>query len=286
MRKEVSKENRKVKMLFITLIVEIYVVCMLGQLASNRISIANFITQSLIFILLALVIILKRDFRVFSILFFTLVYGTAIIYNTLLVNSEETGNIVYIWLVLIPVVGITALLLINKIDEGIAIISKKEHEKSLVLLDEVTGYRTESALIKELKREIVKAKRHKYKLSIMIVELQYYNELKRLYSSKDINEIYMAIANAISNLARIEDTKFRYKENQFILVLPFTDIQGVEVVKSRFKENLKRIKVSSLGKGEDILTFKYKIAVKEYDGISEDPIKLLNDIERELEYDV
>lgn len=286
-KKEINKqENFKIKILFVGLILELYTVLMIGQLNRSTISIGEFVTQSLIFILIVLVILAKKDLKIFSILFFTLVYGTLIIYHALLGDSAIKAETEYLWLISIPIIGITVFFLISRIEYVLNFVAKKEIENNLITIDEITGYELEGALIKDLKKEMVKTKRHKCNLSVMLVEVQYTNELKKLYSTSEVNEIYLAIANSINKLARLEDMKYRYKEDQFILVLPFTNVEGIEIVKKRFKENLKNIKISSIGKGEDILTFKYKIAIKEYDGISDDPIEFLNAIEKELEYDV
>lgn len=285
--KKTNKQERiKIKTLFIILTLELYTIFMIGQLGASQVSISKFITQSLIFILIALVILTRKDLRVFSILFFTLVYGSLIIYHALLGSESLESGIEYIWLSLIPIVGITAFFLINEIEDILNFALKKEIEQTLITIDKVTGYELEGALIKDLKIEMVKSKRHKCNLCVMIVELQYKNELKKLYSNSEMNEIYLAITNSINKLARLEDMKYRYKEDQFVLVLPFTNLEGIEIVKKRFKENLKNIKLSSIGKGEDILTFKYKIAIKEYDGVSDDPIEFLNVVQKELEYDV
>lgn len=283
-----KKSNRldviRLKVIFVILFVELYFVCMFSQLMSNEISVVNFITQSLIFILICLITLTKKDLGVFSILFFTLVYGTAIIYDLLIFNPGKGSRISYLWLIMIPLVGITTFILFKRLDAIIGLAYQKDIEQSLVTIDKVTGYELESALIKDLKREMIKSKRHEYSLSIMLVELEYASDLKKLYSESDVNEVYLEIASSINNLARLEDMKYRYKENQFILVLPFTDINGVEVIRNRFNQNLKNVKISTLRKGEDILTFRYKIAIKEYDGKSEDPILYLREIEKELEY--
>lgn len=274
----------RLKLIFIILFIELYFVCMFSQLMSNEISVVDFITQSLIFLLISIVILTKKDLGVFSILFFTLVYGTAIIYDLLILNPGKENRISYLWIIMIPLVGITTFVLSKRLDFIIGLAYQKDIEQSFVTVDKVTGYELESALIKDLKREMIKSKRHGYSLSIMLVELEYANDLKKLYSESDVNSVYLEIANSINKLARLEDMKYRYKEDQFILVLPFTDINGVEVIRNRFSQNLKNVKISTIGKGEDILTFRYKIAIKEYDGESEDPILYLKEIEKELEY--
>lgn len=284
---KINNQRRITKLIFILLITEIYIMATVVQLGTNNENLKSFIVESLIFILITLVIFLSKELKVFTILFFTLLYGAGIYLGILMQINNSMYNITqYILLVLMPIIGITTFMLIIKIDELCIKAEEADRKKVLFTIDEVTGFENRGTLIKDLQREMVSSKRHKYPLSLMLVELQYANELKNLYNEDEINSIYLAIANTMNRLARIEDLKYRYDEHHFMLVIPFTDQKGVEIIKKRFKENLGSINIEMKTKGENLLKFQYKIAIKEYNEEIKEAIDFIKQVEKELEYDV
>lgn len=279
--------KRDIKILFLIFIVEMYLIATVNRLLSEIVDVREFIAQSMIFVLMTLIVILSRELRVVVILFFTLIYGGGVFLEVWFSNGQNLiGPGRYIILILMTVIGITMFLLMGKIEDIYQEALNRIDEKQLITIDNVTGFDNKTALIKDLKKEMLRSKRHRYPFVMMIVELQYGDELKKIYTKQEVDNIYLALANSITDLARVEDLKYRYDENKFVLLAPFTDSKGGEVIKNRFKDRLSRIEFNSEIKGDRILDFKYKISLKEYDKEGENPIELLNVCEKELEYDV
>lgn len=282
----IIKSKRKIsKAIFIGIIIELYILMTTVYLVTNKID--SFIAMSIIFILISLVVLLPRELKVFSILFMTLLYGGGLYLNDVIILSLEQIDIYkYVYLFCIPILGITTFFLVIRLEEFYLNMEEVRKKEALFTIDEVTGFENRGTLIKDLQRQMISAKRHKYPLSIMIVELQYANELRNLYNKEEINTIYLSIAKAINELARSEDLKYRYDDNLFMLIVPFTNKDGVEIIKHRFKENLGEINIISQEKGEGFLKFRYKIATKEYDESISESIDFIRQVEKELEYDV
>ncbi|WP_061322161.1 GGDEF domain-containing protein [Clostridium botulinum] len=212
-------------------------------------------------------------------------YVTFIIYNNT-IHRNPVELITYIWMVDIPLSAFIS----GKLSENINLIQsintrlQKEY-RDLIIIDKTTGLSNLKGFYIDLDREMSKAKRHKLNLSLMIVKIQYYDELNAILGEKKMEEILKIISNVITLAIRGEDISYKLNKDTFAILMPSTNFQGAEVVKNRIKESIseENLKIKQEDKNVNI---DIKVGIVEYKNTIKEAFEFKELAEKELEYDV
>ncbi|NFI07033.1 diguanylate cyclase [Clostridium botulinum] len=212
-------------------------------------------------------------------------YVTFIIYNNT-IHRNRVELITYIWMVDIPLSAFIS----GKLSENINLIQsintrlQKEY-RDLITIDKTTGLSNLKGFYIDLDREMSKAKRHKLNLSLMIVKIQYYDELNAILGEKEMEEILKIISNVITLAIRGEDISYKLNKDTLAILMPSTNLQGAEVVKNRIKESIseKNLKIKQEDKNVNI---DIKVGIVEYKNTIKEAFEFKELAEKELEYDV
>ncbi|BDB01218.1 GGDEF domain-containing protein [Clostridium botulinum] len=212
-------------------------------------------------------------------------YVTFIIYNNT-IHRNPVELITYIWMVDIPLSAFIS----GKLSENINLIQsintrlQKEY-RDLITIDKTTGLSNLKGFYMDLDREMSKAKRHKLNLSLMIVKIQYYDELNAILGEKKMEEILKIISNVITLAIRGEDISYKLNKDTFAILMPSTNLQGAEVVKNRIKESIseENLKIKQEDKNVNI---DIKVGIVEYKNTIKEAFEFKELAEKELEYDV
>ncbi|WP_434283923.1 GGDEF domain-containing protein [Clostridium botulinum] len=212
-------------------------------------------------------------------------YVTFIIYNNT-IHRNPVELITYIWMVDIPLSAFIS----GKLSENINLIQsintrlQKEY-RDLITIDKTTGLSNLKGFYIDLDREMSKAKRHKLNLSLMIVKIQYYDELNAILGEKKMEEILKIISNVITLAIRGEDISYKLNKDTFAILMPSTNLQGAEVVKNRIKESIseENLKIKQEDKNVNI---DIKVGIVEYKNTIKEAFEFKELAEKELEYDV
>ncbi|HBJ2611315.1 diguanylate cyclase [Clostridium botulinum] len=212
-------------------------------------------------------------------------YVTFIIYNNT-IHRNPVELITYIWMVDIPLSAFIS----GKLSENINLIQsintrlQKEY-RDLITIDKTTGLSNLKGFYIDLYREMSKAKRHKLNLSLMIVKIQYYDELNAILGEKEMEEILKIISNVITLAIRGEDISYKLNKDTLAILMPSTNLQGAEVVKNRIKESIseKNLKIKQEDKNVNI---DIKVGIVEYKNTIKEAFEFKELAETELEYDV
>ena len=157
--------------------------------------------------------------------------------------------------------------------------------EKLVHIDETTGFGNGREFLVDLEIEMARAKRYQYPLTVGILEIQYYQELLRLYGD-NANKVFEKLAEAINKTIRIEDAKYRIDKDQIALILPHTSLKDAKILKKRLKDGIAEIEIPATKEMKKSFLITSKLAFLEY---SQD---IINNVEykslavAELEYDV
>ncbi|NFC48755.1 diguanylate cyclase [Clostridium botulinum] len=212
-------------------------------------------------------------------------YVTFIIYNNT-IHRNPVELITYIWMVAIPLSAFIS----GKLSENINLIQsintrlQKEY-RDLITIDKTTGLSNLKGFYIDLDREMSKAKRHELNLSLMIVKIQYYDELNAILGEKEMEEILKIISNVITLAIRGEDISYKLNKDTLAILMPSTNLQGAEVVKNRIKESIseKKLKIKQEDKNVNI---DIKVGIVEYKNTIKEAFEFKELAEKELEYDV
>ena len=88
------------------------------------------------------------------------------------------------------------------------------------------------------------AKRKKYPLSIIIIDIDNFKNYNDEYGHLKGDEVIVKVSNALKScLRRSTDHIFRYAGEKFAAVLPDTDKPGANVVANNMKSSIEKLKI-------------------------------------------
>lgn len=213
------------------------------------------------------------------------IYGSVIFYQ-LILGYSQIWTLNYIWFGFYPISAFIGGNIHQIIERQNGLLNQCETlTDKVVNIDDVTGFGNSRELLRDLDREMSRSKRFKYSLTLMVVQIQYFDELLSIYGEEGSSKLLKSLSTIIDNALRIEDLRFRLEDDLFALVLPYTTPDDALVVKERIVKNLEAMSIddtSSLSR--------YKIEIKvgacEYKKEIPNPMAFKALALKELEYDV
>ncbi len=117
--------------------------------------------------------------------------------------------------------------------------------------DEKTGLYNNKFFETLLDMEIEKAKRGKQKLSLIIIDIDFFKKINDTYGHMKADELLKTLADVIKKHARKSDIVARFGGEEFIILLPETDLEKAK----RFSLKLRNLVHS------DKMLKKYKVTI-------------------------
>ncbi|EJO5347865.1 GGDEF domain-containing protein [Clostridium botulinum] len=280
-----QRHSKNIDIYMIFLLLDFFCILSFVCFDLNKNIMLNFIMFGLLFMVVTLGYFrgVVEGFLLSAIIIFF--YGTYIIYNNI-IYKKQVDLMTYIWMLDIPLSAFIS----GKLSENINLIQSKNDKlqkeyRELITIDKTTGLSNLKGFYIDLDREISKARRHKLSLSLMIIKIQYYDELNAIVGDKKMNEILKIISNVITLAIRGEDISYKLTKDTLSVLMPSTNIQGAEVVKNRIKESIgeENLKIKQEDKNVNI---DIKIGIVEYKDTIKEAFEFKELAERELEYDV
>jgi diguanylate cyclase (GGDEF)-like protein len=119
-----------------------------------------------------------------------------------------------------------------------------EEQASEARIDSLTGLANRRALEEILAAEISRAQRFTHQLALVLLDLDRFKEINDSFGHAAGDVMLRAVSRLLTSLARQGDTVARWGGEEFIVVLPETDLPGAQ----RFAERLRRtIEAHSVG---------------------------------------
>ncbi|MGL5346121.1 MAG: GGDEF domain-containing protein [Peptostreptococcaceae bacterium] len=213
------------------------------------------------------------------------IYSIYIFYNNIALG-REINFVSYIWMVLIAIITIT----IGKLNENIVALQKankklQEEYHELVTIDSTTGLNNIKHFYDYLNKDIKRARRHKHDLTLMMINLPYYAEIKQILGEKKYNQFAKDLGNIIKSCVRGEDDIYSLDNDTIAIVMANTNEQGAQIVKGRIKDKIAKLNLE-LNENKYNINIDTKIAALAYQDSISDAIEYKQKCEAELEYDV
>jgi diguanylate cyclase (GGDEF)-like protein len=111
-----------------------------------------------------------------------------------------------------------------------------EEQASEARIDSLTGLANRRALEEILAAEISRAHRFRHELAIVLLDLDRFKEINDSFGHAAGDVMLRAVSRLLTSLARQGDTVARWGGEEFVVVLPETDLAGAQ----RFAERLRR----------------------------------------------
>jgi diguanylate cyclase (GGDEF)-like protein len=119
-----------------------------------------------------------------------------------------------------------------------------EEQASEARIDALTGLANRRAIEEVLAAEISRAQRFAHQLAIVLLDLDRFKEINDSFGHGAGDVMLRAVSRLLTSLARQGDTVARWGGEEFVVVLPETDLDGAR----RFAERLRRtIEAHSVG---------------------------------------
>ncbi len=117
---------------------------------------------------------------------------------------------------------------------------KNKYEQSKEI-DEITHINTYSSFYHHGKAIFAQMKRYKRELSLIVMEIEHYEEMIRRFGTEKSNKVISEFANAMKNNVRTIELLGKIDVNTFAILLPETSIEGTKVVVERLNKILSNI---------------------------------------------
>jgi len=111
-----------------------------------------------------------------------------------------------------------------------------EEQASEARIDSLTGLANRRAVEEILAAEIARAERFKHQLAVVLLDLDHFKDINDSFGHAAGDVMLRAVSRLLTSLARQGDTVARWGGEEFVVVLPETDLQGAQ----RFAERLRR----------------------------------------------
>ena len=229
-----KKTINTINMLFILLLLVIYAFVTYLFIDSD----IDFIRYVIISVTFALIVIAYNTSVMTGLIFSALgVFGLGayLFYSDYLVNTNES-RYTFFWIIVFP----AASLIAGYFGREISRIAEKTEflEQELVKLiskDELTGFDNIREFYMDLDEKMSSAKRHKYNLSLLLIEISHYDDMMAINGKAKTSEYIKLFSQLIANTVRLEDNKYRLYEDMFAIILPHTDKDGASILEERIK---------------------------------------------------
>lgn len=151
------------------------------------------------------------------------------------------------------------------------IIKLKKRLQVVEHYDELTGCLNYRWIMHTLSQEIKRAQRYNNKLSIIMLDLDYFKKINDNYGHLFGNEVLKFFSATVKGCIRDIDVVGRFGGDEFLIILPFADAgQAINVIK-RIKQNLKKVDFCESGikvKKELLLKFSAGVVCFPENGIT------------------
>ncbi|HHB12461.1 MAG TPA: GGDEF domain-containing protein [Chromatiales bacterium] len=101
------------------------------------------------------------------------------------------------------------------------------------VLDPLTGLYNRAALDALLEREVARAHRYGGALSMLVIDLDHFKQINDTRGHQAGDRLLRAFARLLRTLMRKSDMAFRYGGDEFVVLLPNTDLSGARVLAGR-----------------------------------------------------
>jgi diguanylate cyclase len=127
--------------------------------------------------------------------------------------------------------------------------------RDMALTDSLTGLGNRRRLDIALAAEIARARRQRYSLALIMLDIDYFKRFNDRYGHTAGDECLRVVARAIAtSLKRPADLACRYGGEEFLVILPDTDAEGAAQVAADILSALRELKLEHLDNPSGIVT--------------------------------
>lgn len=107
--------------------------------------------------------------------------------------------------------------------------------------DPLTGLTNRRHFAELLKREISMSKRHRWPLSAVMVDIDYFKVVNDTYGHDVGDQVLVSVANVLKRMSRKEDIVARYGGEEFVLILPNSTVSATSDCAERMRQAIAKL---------------------------------------------
>ncbi len=123
----------------------------------------------------------------------------------------------------------------NILLEKTKIISELQNQ---LRLDPLTGLLNREALRKDIKKEISRARRYNYPVSVFMADIDHFKNVNDVYGHLVGDSVIKITAKLIEQGVRESDSVYRYGGEEFLALLPHVDAESAEICAERIRDKI------------------------------------------------
>jgi diguanylate cyclase len=150
---------------------------------------------------------------------------------------------------------------------------QRELQDSLLNLDSLTGARTRSGMLIELRRQHQLVKRKTLACSIAMLDLDEFKLINDNYGHQAGDLALKTIVRYILDKTRPYDMVYRYGGDEFLICLPGTDLITANSMVERLRSGIERLAITGSGMFKQHITASFGITALSADNFVEESIR-------------
>ncbi len=285
MSNPLKKASLKLDLYFLLLVAFVYAFCTVIWFIWASDNLMFVIMLNVMFLFVVTSYFTSMMFCLSACVFFVFSYGSYILYLSL--SKQYPVNVMsYFWILAIPLICIVVSFFRKYMAEVQAQIHAiNEKLETTVGFHENTNLLNERMFHKILNNYIAMASRKNIELCVMLIKLNYFDDIAKIIGAKAMDDLLKTIADSIDGLSRSEDLAFFLDEEGVFSLIMISNLEGADRVKKSIKASVKDIDVQEKVKSFS-LKLELKIGIAEYTADINDSIELRNAAKTNMEYDV
>jgi len=116
--------------------------------------------------------------------------------------------------------------LLARVRVGSRVVQYQRHLEYQTLIDALTGLFNRRAFERKIEEEFERAKRYHHPLSLLIADIDNFKTINDTYGHHAGDHVLKGIAEALRDKSRRSDFASRYGGEEFVLILPETDLEN------------------------------------------------------------
>ncbi|MDD3419741.1 MAG: GGDEF domain-containing protein [Candidatus Gastranaerophilales bacterium] len=117
----------------------------------------------------------------------------------------------------------------------------KEKMGFICTTDELTGLHNRKYVYERLEAEISRSKRYGFKLSCLLLDIDYFKVVNDIYGYDWGDVLLKQIADTLRKHVRKEDILTRYGDEEFLIILPNTDESNAFIFSERVRQDIEKL---------------------------------------------
>jgi diguanylate cyclase (GGDEF)-like protein/PAS domain S-box-containing protein len=158
-------------------------------------------------------------------------------------HKRLTGEVFSAEVLLTPVVLKTQDLIQATVRDITALVQLQEKLTFLSTHDQLTGLYNRHGLMQFFSKELNRAKRYAHAFSILMLDIDFFKRMNDTYGHQEGDKVLVHFSQVVSSTIRIHDIAIRFGGEEFLILLPETDIVEAQKLAERIRIKTERATV-------------------------------------------